>query len=126
MKVIFFWKFIEKEIIYSSVAQDSKLDIKWHLCHCICFIYNIKKREIGLVIVDNLDLTEASPKEIIPSFNYERFSGKGKGKLLINMIQDFKKIVHAEIFDIWINLKGIALITYLHRLYRYRSNLVNH
>ena len=32
-----------------------------------------KKNEIGLVIIDYFGCTEVSPKEIIPSFKYERF-----------------------------------------------------
>ena len=42
---------------------------------------------IGLVIIDYFGCTEASPKEIISSFKYEYFQGKGIGELLINMIQ---------------------------------------
>ena len=43
--------------------------------------------EIGLVIIDYFGYTEASTKEIIPLFKFERFFGKGISKLLINMIQ---------------------------------------
>ena len=38
-------------------------------------------------MINYFGCTAASPKEIIPSFKYEHFRGKGIGKLLINMIQ---------------------------------------
>ena len=46
-----------------------------------------KNNKICRVIIDYFGCTEASPKKIIPSFNKERFHGKGISKLLINMIQ---------------------------------------
>ena len=39
------------------------------------------------MIVDYFTVTEVSPRSIEPHFNYERFCGKGVGKLLMNLIQ---------------------------------------
>ena len=46
-----------------------------------------KNNEIGLFIIVYLGCTEASTKELIPSFKYEHFLGKGISKFLINMIK---------------------------------------
>ena len=52
-----------------------------------------KNRDVSLVIVDYIGSTEVAPKDIIPSFNYERFRGKRLGKLLLNSIQSISNVL---------------------------------
>ena len=46
-----------------------------------------QNRDGSLVIIDYIGSTEVAPKDMIPSFNYECFCGKGLGKLLLTLIQ---------------------------------------
>ena len=42
-----------------------------------------QNRDVLLIIEDYIGTTEVAPKDIISSFNYERFRGEGLGKLLL-------------------------------------------
>ena len=51
-------------------------------------ITQVKKGKLTvLIIVDYFGVTEMCPRHIIPTFDYERFRGKGIGKFIIHMIQ---------------------------------------
>ena len=52
-----------------------------------------QNRDISLVIIDYNGSTEVAPKDIIPSFNHERFCGKGLGKLLLTLIQSISNVL---------------------------------
>ena len=46
-----------------------------------------------LVIVDYFGVIEMCPRHIIPTFDYERFRGKGIGKFIIHMIQAIANVL---------------------------------
>ena len=50
-------------------------------------------RDVSLVIIDYIGSTEAVPKDIIPSFNYEHIRGKGSGRLLLTLIQSIPYVL---------------------------------
>ena len=55
-----------------------------------------QNREVSPVIVDYIGSTEVAPNDIIPSFNYECFCGKGLGKLLLTLIQSISNILRKD------------------------------
>ena len=44
-------------------------------------------RDTKLVIVDYFAVSDLNASDLIPSFEYERFQGKGVGKFLMNLVQ---------------------------------------
>ena len=52
-----------------------------------------KNRYDSLIIVDYIGSIEVAPKDIISSFNYKRFRGKGLGKLLLTIIQSISNVL---------------------------------
>ena len=52
-------------------------------------VINNNKRNCICLIIDYLATTSAEVKNIMPGFSYKLFTGKGLGKLIINLIQVF-------------------------------------
>ena len=78
----------QKSIIVLTIQIKNDLSKESKII-AFALITQVKKGNLTvLVIVDYFGVTEdLCPKEIIPSYDYTRFRGKGMGKFLIHMIQ---------------------------------------
>ena len=73
----FFEALLKKESTYIISLKPQILISHENMIIVFALFTKIKKiNKIGLIIIDYFGCTEASPKEIIPSFMNERFTGK--------------------------------------------------
>ena len=83
----------KKTTIFISIKIFNKL-LDEELIIAFATITKINQnRDVSLNIVDCFGSIKVAPKGIIPSFNYERFRGKGLGKLRLTLIQSISNVL---------------------------------